>query len=401
MIKPMLRSLLAAILLTLVTDTLSAQNDEVSVVNGDVAAGIEYRYTPSASTSSRSNITFGATYDAYAEGLGGRPYALNFLVGPGYSANTGWRLALEGDLYYVTKNHELKPHLLSLRVTASLRGCYGIELDGMNYLVNNRNRLIYSVDISSMPTYLYGLDYATSSSGRRGSYVEKRYAAEVRYIHSFGRVLELGALLDYRNEHARDMDAWASQVVGSRTTAYQGVGIGVLASVNGSRSRGINNIRGVDIAAMATLRPALLSSSALNIWHVEAALNYYQPLWRGALLALDLYGEWHSESTPWMLRAKLGGDVRMRGYYPGQYSGNTLIAGQLELRQHIWQGAVAAAWVGAGTTFSKEDPMAWDKVLPNYGVGLRWHINSGSALRLDVGFGRGCYNFILGFNEAF
>lgn len=91
----------------------------------------------------------------------------------------------------------------------------------------------------------------------------------------------------------------------------------------------------------------------------------------------------------------------MRGYYPGRYNGNTFITGQLELRQLIWQSLVIAAWGGVGSVFSPEDNFDTSKILPNYGAGIRWHLNTDTAIRFDVGFGRGCYNFILGLNEAF
>jgi hypothetical protein len=91
----------------------------------------------------------------------------------------------------------------------------------------------------------------------------------------------------------------------------------------------------------------------------------------------------------------------MRGYYPGQYNGNSLITTQLEVRQHIWEGLVGVLWGGAGVVWSEHDSVAWRKVLPNYGAGIRWYLSLSTAIRIDVGFGRGCYNFVVGMNESF
>ena len=118
-------------------------------------------------------------------------------------------------------------------------------------------------------------------------------------------------------------------------------------------------------------------------------------------MVIDIYGEQHSQNTPWILRGQLGDDARMRGYYPGRYNGNTLITSQLELRQHIIDGLVIAAWAGCGTAFSKGEEINTSMILPNYGVGLRYHLGTHSAIRIDVGFGRDGYDFILGYNEAF
>jgi hypothetical protein len=91
----------------------------------------------------------------------------------------------------------------------------------------------------------------------------------------------------------------------------------------------------------------------------------------------------------------------MRGYYPGRYNGNALITTQLELRQHVWEGLVAAVWGGVGSAFSSGEELSWRKLLPSYGVGIRWYMSPDMAIRIDAGFGRGCYNFVVGLNEAF
>ena len=56
---------------------------------------------------------------------------------------------------------------------------------------------------------------------------------------------------------------------------------------------------------------------------------------------------------------------------------------------------------GGGVAFSADDRFAWRKVLPTYGLGLRWSLHEGSNLRIDAGFGRKSYALILGINESF
>ena len=91
----------------------------------------------------------------------------------------------------------------------------------------------------------------------------------------------------------------------------------------------------------------------------------------------------------------------MRGYYAGRFNGNNLITTQLELRQHIWYRIGCVLWGGVGTTFSEDDRFAWRKVLPNYGIGLRWALRERSNIRLDFGFGRDSFGVVVGINEAF
>jgi hypothetical protein len=96
----------------------------------------------------------------------------------------------------------------------------------------------------------------------------------------------------------------------------------------------------------------------------------------------------------------MGGGTVMRGYYEGRYIGDNLISAQAELSQHIWQGLGVAAWGGAGVLFSKDDPFEWRKVLPTYGIGLRWGVGGGASLSIDVAFGKGSQAVIAGFSKG-
>ena len=398
----MLRRLFIAALLITISDTLSAQGDEVSIVNADT---LIYEYTPLKGTT-----TAAQRFDNFAESLATymtdgiatqRPVNFTILGGPGYSAETGLRLSAVGNMRYRTYGNETLSHNLSLRIMASLRGAYGADIDGINYIVNSRNRLTYSIAFASISTLLYGFDYDTSAACMAGHYTAKRGVVELRYLRRIGEVLDLGVCADYRYDDARNFDARARELLGDRETLYHGAGVGIAAEVHCTSTEAINVIRGVEVSLEAIMRPAFMGSTSSSSWQFRGQMDWYQPLWRGGLMALDVYGEYHSQATPWQLLARLGDDSRMRGYYPGQYNGNSLITTQLELRQHIWEGLVGVIWGGAGAVWSDSDMVAWRKVLPNYGAGIRWYLNLTTAVRIDVGFGRGCYNFVVGLNESF
>ena len=91
----------------------------------------------------------------------------------------------------------------------------------------------------------------------------------------------------------------------------------------------------------------------------------------------------------------------MRGYYEGRYNDNNMITTQLELRQQIWNRLGGVVWGGCGVLFATWDKFDPKEILPTYGVGLRWRVRNNSNIRFDVGFGRNCYGFIFGINEAF
>lgn len=393
----MLRKLIIVATIIIATLPLSAQEYKQIVVDSDT---LQYRYTP-ADPTSRSTVTFGQRLSNSSTLSNNKRVNLSFTVAPGYSANLGWNLVTIGDMLYRTKGQTSSPNLLSLSASASLTGYYSIGLRGTNHLGNDKHSLSYHLGIASTPSTIFGLNYATSALNRQGTYTERLYHGKVAYTSTIANHLLAGAYIDYRYHEAFDFDLVSSTIIGSGTPLFNGAGVGIILGIRTSRATDINLRRGVDITIDALYRPEITTNYDSDIWQISGLFDYYQPLWHGAMMAIDIYGEHHSENTPWMLRAKLGGDCRMRGYYPGQYNGNTLLSAQAKLRQRIARPVVLVAWGGAGTAFSKRDPFDISKILPNYGAGIRLYLDSSSVLRFDIGFGRGCRNFILGLNEAF
>lgn len=391
--------LLAAVLM-LLPSLATAQYSEQMVIGGDT---ISYRYHADSASSTTKGL--GQRLDNYLSLDPSGPKRANFSVigGPAYSPNTGWALVAAGNLQYITKATQSSKTTdrLSLRVAASLKGYYGVELDGANHFDKERS-LSYGAELHSEPRDFYGLDFASSSRGKSGQYTEKLYRGWIRYNRLINNTFLLGLYADYHHESATNFDSYAGALLSSDGDAYSGAGIGLRLGLLTARSEAINRTRGVNLIVEGIARPSLLSTLDETLWQLSLVFDYYQPLWPGGLMVLDIYGEHHSKNTPWMLRAEIGDQSRMRGYYPGRYNGNTVAMAQLELRQHIVSGFVAVVWGGYGTALNSFDDFDKSQLLPNYGLGLRYHLGTHSSIRFDVGFGRdGCYNFILGYNGDF
>ena len=133
----------------------------------------------------------------------------------------------------------------------------------------------------------------------------------------------------------------------------------------------------------------------------ELTTSYYQPVWKGGVLA----GQFHTlltyGDTPWGLMATLGSSYSMRGYYEGRYRDKGAMDAQIELRQHVWKRNGVAVWVGAGTIFPRLSEFTPKHILPNYGFGYRWEFKKRVNVRLDLGFGKHQTGFIFNINEAF
>lgn len=393
----MLHRLIIVAILSIATYTLSAQQYEEIIIDSDT---LTYRYTPTDQMSNSNISTFGQRLYNYTTLEESEHINFSVMGTPIYSANLGWGITAIGDMKYRTHNNSL-PHSLLIGATVSLTGYYGIEIDGTNLLSRGNHRISYSLQGYSTPIKIYGLDFATSAQNIAGKYTKNLFSATIRYTTHLNSKYLIGGHLDYRYERANNPDKRASEIIGNREWAYYGGGIGITLGLRDSHTEDINLRHGIDITLDATFRPQILSNLQSDIWQINALFCYYQPLWQNGLLIMDIFMEHNSEETPWMLRAELGDNYRMRGYYPGQYNGNTLITTQLELRQLIYQSLAIAVWGGGGTAFSSQDKLSLSKILPNYGAGIRWYLNSDSAICFDVGFGRDCYNFILGLNQAF
>ena len=138
------------------------------------------------------------------------------------------------------------------------------------------------------------------------------------------------------------------------------------------------------------------------MYKTTLTIDYFQPLWKDAVMAVDLYGMYSGKDTPWPLRAELGeGGSRMRGFYAGRYIDNNQLNAQLELRQRIIKRVGVVAWIGYGGVFESFDRLSWDNMLLNYGAGVRFELKHNVNLRVDFGFGRDTFGVVFNMGEAF
>ena len=163
-----------------------------------------------------------------------------------------------------------------------------------------------------------------------------------------------------------------------------------------------NPKKGIFFRVQEIYYPQFLSTYNKPIFSTTVIFDAYQRLWKGSVLAYDLYGQFKSKDTPWVLREELGaGASRMRGYYGGRYIDCNFAATQLELRQHIYGRIGCSAWVGCGTVFPSFDKFSWSNILPNYGLGFRFEFKHNVNLRVDYGFGKNTSGIVFQIAEAF
>ena len=392
-----------------------AQNDSILVVNKDTVA---YRYTPIENTAPKQRekrgreafvryVANSATDESFE-----RKVDMTFIPTIYYTPSTSVGLAVmaSGRYRLDKENRTIPASDFSLYATASLTGFYRVGVRGCNIFRNDNQRIVYNAEFYSMPTQFWGVGYEAAMSNTALRYLSSRTLVDARFLQKVAKGLYVGAGVDFDYHFGRfDRGKYASEEellarLNGERVEYNATGLSLFVEFD-TRDAISNPQRGVYVAAQAKVRPKGMNSVGQTLWGGHLSANYYQRLWKGAVLAFDLQGEINSKGTPWVYNASLGS--ALRGYYAGRFNDLCALSLQAELRQRIYKRFGAVAWGGAANVFSDFLSFAWSKTLPTYGVGLRYEIMSGVNLRLDYGFGgrdhRGklIHGAVFSLNEAF
>ena len=120
------------------------------------------------------------------------------------------------------------------------------------------------------------------------------------------------------------------------------------------------------------------------------------------VLAVQVYGQFHTGAVPFRELAPLGGIQLLRGYYEGRYRDRQLVAVQAEYRAPLWRRLGFVTFIGVGDVADKVSE--FDRALVAGGAGLRFTFNRRERLnvRADYGVGLGgSGGFYFSIGEAF
>ena len=403
-------------LLSTITVEAVAQTDSILVSNKDTVA---YRYTPVGDFSSQSRQRKGR--EAVLRCLVGgdadesfeRKVDMTFVPTIYYTPSTSAGLAfMASGRYRLDKQNRTIPASdFSVYATASLTGFYRVGARGNNIFKNDNQRIIYNAEFYSMPTSFWGVGYDAAMTNTPLKYLASRTLVDARFLQKVTKGLYVGAGADFdyhfgrfggKRNFASESDFLAR--LGDNRTDYFATGLSLFVEFD-TRDVISNPQHGVYIGVQAKVRPKGMNNVGRTLWMTRLTANYYQRLWKGAVLAFDLHGEYNSKGTPWIYNAILGSTIR--GYYAGRFNDLCVISLQAELRQQIYKRFGAVAWGGAANVFHDFRSFSWRETLPTYGIGLRYEVIKGMNIRLDYGFGcrdhRGklIHGAVFSFNEAF
>ncbi len=326
--------------------------------------------------------------------------AFNFIGGPYYHSQSGLSAAVVGTGYFSLPGCDSlsRPSYTSLKLSVSTKGFWLIDLEGTLYTPGERWRLNYEVDFENQPIDFWGVGWDNAETDSLETRQRLRlFTAKAEMLYRIAPGLHLGPAVSYKwsssNHIARP------ELLQGKSRIQRNLAVGAVIELD-TRDLPTGPTRGVYVHASQMFSPRFLWNGDDNFSTTRLEANAYTPLWRGATLAGQFKGELNYGHTSWASVAQVGNSHTLRGYYPGRYRDNNLLAAQIELRQRIYRRHGMAAWVGCGAL--SHHGLSLRHLLPDYGLGYRLALRRGVNVRFDMGWGRhGQSNFMFGINEAF
>ncbi len=301
-----------------------------------------------------------------------------------------------------------------------------LRFSGDNLFNHNRQRLSYSGAFVYFPGAFYGIGYEAGKEGYAQDLTTTMGTVNVSYCTSLAGRFYVGVSggLNYTGaayrssgmteylEGIRDgryekpggqrgelYDLWLEgrylpekqdpfsnyiAATGDRPNALN-AHVGIFAQYD-TRDVTFNASKGVFVKAEAKWYPEWLGNTRRTFGRFTLTFDFYQRLWKGAVLACDLYADATAGTPSWHMYAKMGGMERMRGYYEGRYRDKRLVEAQAELRQKIYRRHGVVAWIGGGQVWGT-NRFRWSNTLCSFGCGYRFEFKNRMNIRLDYGWG--------------
>lgn len=345
----------------------------------------------------------------------------SIVPGPNYSSDVGFGIGfLVAGLYRLDRTDSVTaPSNLSIYGNVTTEKFVLLRFSGDNIFNHNKQRLNYSGAFVYFPGAFYGIghkageagyvqeltttmgifriSYCTSMVGRfyvgvSGGidYTAADYKASGLNSAYFNAIKDGsqpnpgGSVGNLYNPDLQDPFSNYIDRTGDNPDAFN-TSVGVFLQYD-TRDVTFNAHKGIFLKAEAKWYPSFLGNTGRNFGRFTLTFDGYKKLWKGGVMAYDLFADFTVGTPSWHMYAKLGGMERMRGYYEGRYRDKSLVSTQIELRQRIYRRHGVAAWIGGGQVWGT-DKFAWGNTLYSFGCGYRFEFKKRMNIRLDYGWG--------------
>ncbi len=92
-----------------------------------------------------------------------------------------------------------------------------------------------------------------------------------------------------------------------------------------------------------------------------------------------------SDPIPFYLLPRIGGSSTLRGFGVDRFSGTNLLLLSLEYRYRLHPNVEAVPFFDEGQIFDRTDDLTWLNWHRNYGFGFRYHTETGTVVRIELG----------------
>lgn len=302
--------------------------------------------------------------------------------------------ALYMGLYNLSDIKLSQPSSLSLNSYYSENNSYGVSLKNKNFFESDKNRLFINANIANDASYFYGL---SGQSQDATNYNSEAFSADAIWLRKVATNIYLGfgvkgayispSDIDLNMANNTDQLEKDSSIGGSIKIDYD------------SRDNVDNAFKGANLGFQFNQMYSNSQSETYEQYQVYYS-QYHQFKNITGTLAWQIKGEFNSDDTPFVQRANLGGDEKLRGYIEGQYVDNNMVFSQVEYRIPLYWRVGMVFWTGAGSVANDISGLL-DDTLVSYGTGFRFNIKDRVNLRADIGFGDDGAEFYLNINEVF
>lgn len=330
---------------------------------------------------------------------------ISFAATPSYTREAGFGLgAAATGLYRVDRNDTLpNPSDFFASFNASLNGFYVFTFKGNHLFPDNKSRISYKTEIYSKNLDFWGITSEETAKNPRSKYNRRQIDLQAEYIYKVNRNFYAGTQI--RCNYTDAVDVRNPEYLLNENHQYYVTGLGLSFEFD-TRDNLVTPTKGIHVAYKPMIFPKFTGNAASTFHSHTFIVNYYQSLWKGAVLAFDWYTKLNSTKTPWTMREMLASDgVRMRGYYMGSSIDNNQASMQFEYRQRVWKRLGFALWGGGATVFAAFEEFKRNNIKPdwlyNYGVGLRFEVKHNVNVRIDYGFGERTSGILFAIGEAF
>ncbi len=335
----------------------------------------------------------------------------SFVVLPaiGYAQETGFEYGIASTYnFYIDKeNLDSRTSNVTLIGTLTTKKQKNIKLTSDIWTKNNDYHILTEMRFRDWPFNFYGLGNDTWKADE--DYLDQKlYRIKLDGEKRFAPNFYAGVNLNYENFEFKDMEAGgvfeSPEVYGKDGGQYLALGVSALYDTRNNTTYSTN---GFYSRVKYSFAPNFFGKDNFTGNQIELDVRGFYPINKKLTIAAQgLYRRTYGKNVPFYVMRELGGDMTMRGYYLGRYKDKNYLTAQAELRYRFIPRIGVNAFLGTGSTFSKQHDM---RLIPSYGAGLRYFfsLEHNSSIRLDYAYGeqrpgeKRQSGFYLSISEAF